>query len=78
MLRWDVKGEDDAAMPFSQEACRAYLLETDNVIPAIQRTAFDSQNFGGAKIEVVVGEGEGSSTGGPGTGQTPSTGSASP
>ncbi len=64
VFRWDVKGEDDAAVPFSQEACRAYLLETDDVIPAIQRTAFDNQNFRGAKVEVVVGEGKGSSSGG--------------
>ena len=53
-------------------------LETDDVIPAIQRTAFDNQNFRGAKVEVVVGEGKGSSTGGPSTGQTPPTGSDSP
>jgi hypothetical protein len=75
VFQWDVKGEDDAAVPFSQEACRSYLMETDDVIPAIQRTAFDNQNFRGAKVEVVVGEGKGSSIGGPSTGQTLPTGS---
>jgi len=28
------------------------------VVPAIQRTAFDNQNFRGDKVEVVVGEGK--------------------
>jgi hypothetical protein len=76
VLRWEVKGEGDKPVPFSQEACRAFLMETDDVIPAIQKTAFDTQNFRGAKIEVVVGEGKGSSNGAASTAQTPPTGSA--
>lgn len=58
VLRWEVKGEDDEPVAFSKEALKAYLMETDDVVPAIQRTAFDNQNFRGDKIEVVVGEGK--------------------
>lgn len=58
VLRWDVKGDDDEPVPFSKEAVKAYLMETDDVVPAIQKTAFDSMNFRGDKVEVVVGEGK--------------------
>lgn len=58
VLRWDVKGEDDEPVPFSKEAVKAYLMETDDVIPSIQKTAFDTLNFRGDKFEVVVGEGK--------------------
>ncbi len=76
VLRWEVKGVGDKSVPFSQEACRAFLMETDDVIPAIQKTAFDNTAFRGAKIEVVVGEGKGSSSGGASTDPTLPTGSA--
>lgn len=58
VLRWDVKGEDDEPVPFSKEAVRAFLAETDDVVPTIQKTAFDTLNFRGDKFEVVVGEGK--------------------
>lgn len=58
VLRWDVKAEGDEPVPFSRDACRAYLMETDDVIPAIQQTAFNNQNFRGDKIEVAVDEGK--------------------
>jgi hypothetical protein len=63
VLRWSVAGEDGQPVPFSTEACEAYLMQTDDVIPAIQRTVFETQNFRGARIEVVVGEGKGLSNG---------------
>lgn len=58
VLRWDVKGENDEPVPFSKDAVKAYLMETDDVVPAIQRTAFDNTNFRGDKVEVVVHEGK--------------------
>lgn len=58
VLRWDVKGENDEPIPFSAEACAAYLAETDDVVPAIQKTAFDNTNFRGDRIEAVVHEGK--------------------
>lgn len=58
VLRWDVKGDDDQPVPFSKDAVKAYLMETDDVVPSIQKIAFDTMNFRGDKVEVVVGEGK--------------------
>lgn len=55
VIGWDVlDAEDDSPIPLTYEACVAYLMESDDAIPAIQATVFDNQNFRGARIEAIA------------------------
>ena len=55
VIGWDVlNADDDSPIPLTYEACVAYLMESDDAIPAIQAMVFENQNFRGARIEAVV------------------------
>jgi hypothetical protein len=54
---WDgVTDVDGNPVPFSRDACIQFLMQTDDVVAAVQRIAFDSQYFRGQRIEAVIGE----------------------
>lgn len=54
IIAWDVKdAETDQDIPLTPEACEAFLLESDDAIPAIQAMVFETQNFRGARIEAI-------------------------
>ena len=48
--------EDDTPVPFSTEACVAYLVEADDVIPAILAVVGETTNYRGEAVEIVTGE----------------------
>ena len=52
---WDVRDEEtDEPIPCTKEAVEAFLLESDDAIPAILEVYGDTINFRGQRIEVVV------------------------
>ncbi len=51
-----VMQEGDIPVVFSHEACVAYLLEADDVIPGILAVVGETTNFRGERIEAIAGE----------------------
>lgn len=47
---------NDNPIPFSREACKAFLIKVDDAFAAIESVIFDTKNFRGARIEAVVTE----------------------
>lgn len=46
---------DGHPVPFSKEACEAFLFQADDVIPAILDIVFETKMFRGARVEAIVG-----------------------
>lgn len=44
----------DVPVPFSSEACVAYLVEADDVIPAILEVVRETTNFRGEHVEITT------------------------
>ena len=47
---------DGNAIPFTREACKAFLLDVDDAYAAVDAIIYDTKNFRGARIEAVVEE----------------------
>ena len=43
-------------IPFSPEACTAFLLAADDAYAAVDAVVYETKNFRGSRIEAVVGE----------------------
>jgi len=48
-----VKG-NGVDIPFSSEACAAFLVQADDAYAAVDNIVYDTKNFRGARIEAVV------------------------
>lgn len=48
-----VKG-NGADIPFSPEACAAFLMQADDAYAAVDNIVYDTKNFRGARVEAVV------------------------
>lgn len=48
-----VKG-NGVEIPFSAEACAAFLLAADDAYTAVDNVVYDTKNFRGARIEAIV------------------------
>lgn len=58
---WEgVMDTEGNAIPWTKEACEAFLVEADDAIPAIQDIVYDTQNFRGQRIEAIVEAGKAS------------------
>ena len=66
LTRMFVKGWEDVVdieghpIPFTKEACEAFLVEADDAIPVVQEIVYDTQNFRGQRIEAIVEAGKAS------------------
>lgn len=41
------------AIPFTREACKAFLEEFHDAFTAVERVVYDTKNFRGARVEVI-------------------------
>jgi len=48
-----VDGEGNS-IPFTREACKAFLVEVDDAYAAVDAVVYDNKNFRASRIEVVV------------------------
>lgn len=46
------------AIPFSREACIAFLDRFDDAFAAVEATIYDTQKFRGARVEAIVDQGK--------------------
>ncbi len=51
-----VVDSNDNAIPFSREACKAFLIKVDDAFAAVEDVIFNTKNFRGQRIEAVVAE----------------------
>lgn len=52
---WEGVTDDEGnVVPFTREACEAFLLEADDAVEAILGTMSDTKNFRGERIEAVI------------------------
>ncbi len=51
-----VLDEAGNVVPFTQEACVALLLATDDIMPALLEVVSDNMKFRGARIEIIADE----------------------
>lgn len=54
VLGWDGVKTEGVAVPFSVEACTAFLRQADDAYAAIDNVVYDTKNFRGERIEAVV------------------------
>lgn len=54
VIGWSgVKGKG-ADIPFSPEACAAFLMQADDAYAAVDNVVYETKNFRGARIEAVI------------------------
>lgn len=56
VIGWEGVKAKGVKIPFSVEACAAFLLAADDAYAAIDAVIFETKNFRGARIEAVVGD----------------------
>lgn len=54
VLDWRGVKTDNVDVPFSVEACTAFLRQADDAYVAVDNVVYDTKNFRGARIEAVV------------------------
>lgn len=54
VIGWRGVKSRGAEIPFSSEACAAFLLQADDAYTALDNVVYDTKNFRGARIEAVV------------------------
>lgn len=54
VIGWSGVKSGGTEIPFSSEACAAFLLQADDAYTALDNVVYDTKNFRGARIEAVV------------------------
>lgn len=54
VIGWDGVKAKGVKIPFSVDACAAFLLAADDAYTAIDAVVYETKNFRGARIEAVV------------------------
>lgn len=54
VIGWRGLKGNGVEIPFSPEACAAFLLQADDAYVAVDNIVYDTKNFRGARIEAVV------------------------
>lgn len=56
VIGWDGVKSSGVTVPFSVEACTAFLRQADDAYAAIDAVVYDTKNFRGQRINAVVAE----------------------
>lgn len=54
VVGWSGVRTEGVEVPFSVEACTAFLRQADDAYAAVDNVVYDTRNFRGARIEAVV------------------------
>lgn len=58
VIGWSGVKSGGADLPFSVEACTAFLRKADDAYTAIENVVFENRNFRGQRLKAVVDEGK--------------------